>query len=421
MQLELMKITDSDIDALMEFIAAKKSGASFGKAVYEKLPPILSKHLAYFESNHEKDFYLLGLIPAIGSIIHNTHFTYRGGKRQHANLNVIIGAPAASNKSIIMLVNHLFDTIEEGDDSYRIPGDISSSGLIKILHSQDGKGCLVESEIDTLAGSIENQQFGDFSDVLRKGYENETISKFRATEETPLIVENPRFSMVLSGTPEQVKRLIPNYENGLFSRFFFYNLEGVNTWQDWNPEEKQVDNMDELKSDLAFLGTALSKLQDKPSHMTHSLKAAKLVNHVAREWEKLYSHDIGLRPSLFRGVTMALKIATSLSFLRRLTPEGFSEDNTILTDDLVAALMMVSVSLANASQQINIARSNSIPYKLRMFYELLPKKHEFASSEAISLSHEHMDLKRRMTYIHLNDLVGLGMVKNPKKGVWYCT
>jgi hypothetical protein len=415
------KLNDPDINALSEFIGSTKCGDSFGEAVYNRLPPVLSKHLPHFKSNHEKDFYLLALIPAIGSIIHNTKFFYRGPKRQHANLNVIISAPAASNKSIIMLVNHLFDTVEKGDDSYRIPGDISSAGLKKILHNQDGKGCLIESEIDTLASSVENQQFGDFSDVLRKGYENERISKFRATEDAPLTIENPRFSMVLSGTPEQVKRLIPNYENGLFSRFFFYKLEGVNTWQDWNPEENQVDNMDELKSDLAFLGYALNKLQGQSRSMKHSHKAADLINHVAHLWSELYSGDEGLKPSIFRGITMALKIATSLSFLRRLTPKGFSDDNTIHMDDLTAALMMVSVSIANASKQINIARSNSVPYKLRMFYDLLPKKREFKSSEAISLSSEYMDLKHRMTYVHLNDLVGLGMIMTPKRGIYYCT
>ena len=35
-------------------------------------------------------------------------------------------------------------------------------------------------------------------------------------------IDNPRISVVLAGTPEQVRHLIPDAENGLLSRFIFY-------------------------------------------------------------------------------------------------------------------------------------------------------------------------------------------------------
>jgi hypothetical protein len=37
-------------------------------------------------------------------------------------------------------------------------------------------------------------------------------------------IDNPRISVVLAGTPEQVRRLIPDAENGLLSRFIFYSI-----------------------------------------------------------------------------------------------------------------------------------------------------------------------------------------------------
>jgi hypothetical protein len=45
-------------------------------------------------------------------------------------------------------------------------------------------------------------------------------------------IENPCLSAVLSGTPKQVSALIPNAENGLFSRFIFYFMNIRAEWKD---------------------------------------------------------------------------------------------------------------------------------------------------------------------------------------------
>ena len=37
-----------------------------------------------------------------------------------------------------------------------------------------------------------------------------------------LEIDNPRVTVVLAGTPEQIRHLIPDAENGLLSRFIFY-------------------------------------------------------------------------------------------------------------------------------------------------------------------------------------------------------
>jgi hypothetical protein len=45
-------------------------------------------------------------------------------------------------------------------------------------------------------------------------------------------MQNPRLSALLSGTPKQVSALIPNAENGLFSRFIFYFMNIKPVWKD---------------------------------------------------------------------------------------------------------------------------------------------------------------------------------------------
>ncbi len=42
----------------------------------------------------------------------------------------------------------------------------------------------------------------------------------------------PHISALLSGTPGQIRKLIPDSENGLFSRFMYYHLPMKPDWND---------------------------------------------------------------------------------------------------------------------------------------------------------------------------------------------
>jgi hypothetical protein len=94
---------------------------------------------------------------------------------------------------------------------------------LKILADNDGIGLLFETEGDTLSQTLKSD-YGNYSDTLRKAYHHETISLSRRKDREYLEVKNPRLSVVLAGTPEQVRRLIPDTENGLMSRFIFNML-----------------------------------------------------------------------------------------------------------------------------------------------------------------------------------------------------
>lgn len=58
--------------------------------------------------------------------------------------------------------------------------------------------------------------------MLRKAFHHELVSLSRRKDREYCEVANPRVSVALAGTPEQVRRLIPDAENGLMSRFCFY-------------------------------------------------------------------------------------------------------------------------------------------------------------------------------------------------------
>ncbi|MDR2823921.1 MAG: DUF3987 domain-containing protein, partial [Prevotellaceae bacterium] len=112
-----------------------------------------------------------------------------------------------------------------------IPANNSATGLFQILNDNKGVGLLFEIEGDTLAQTFKSEH-GNYSDGFRKAFHHETISYNRRKDREYVELEMPRLSALLSGTPKQVSALIPNAENGLFSRFIFYYMNILPVWKD---------------------------------------------------------------------------------------------------------------------------------------------------------------------------------------------
>ena len=74
--------------------------------------------------------------------------------------------------------------------------------------------------------------YGNFSDGFRKAFHHEMISYTRRKDREFVELTKPRLSALLSGTPKQILALIPDAENGLFSRFIFYNMNLRLEWRD---------------------------------------------------------------------------------------------------------------------------------------------------------------------------------------------
>ena len=77
------------------------------ESVYEHLPPMLSDLTKCFNTNRERDMILLSSLGVVGQIFINVHGKYRRD-RVHPNLFVLIGAPPASNKSVIGFSRKLY-------------------------------------------------------------------------------------------------------------------------------------------------------------------------------------------------------------------------------------------------------------------------------------------------------------------------
>ena len=238
---------------------------TFPDSLFPELPEFLQKVIQIATSNEERDILLLGSLVAISACLPKVSGIY-DGKRVYSNLFLFITAQASAGKGRLVhcrqLVNPVhkefreqaklhkqhyelelaeynankgkFEGIEKPDKSPEkmlfIPANNSSTGAYQLLGDSDGKGLIFETEGDTLAHAFKSD-YGNYSDGFRKAFHHETISYYRRTDREYVDIESPCLSTVLSGTPKQVAALIPNAENGLFSRFIFYYMNVRPEWK----------------------------------------------------------------------------------------------------------------------------------------------------------------------------------------------
>ena len=125
-----------------------------------------------------------------------------------------------------------------------IPANCSSAAFTELLANNLGSAFMMETEMDVLSATWKND-YSNYSYLFRQAFEHETISRARKAPGGAGVnyieVPNPRLSVLLSGTYNQLKPLIVSRENGLASRFISYVVEDV------APFDRQVfENGDHL-------------------------------------------------------------------------------------------------------------------------------------------------------------------------------
>lgn len=227
--------------------------------IYESLPEILKRITEPFQ-NREKDIVLLSTLSVLSSALPKVYGNYRG-KKNYANLYLLIVAPPASGKGVMNFSRLLLKDIDHkvyNDNKAKnlsisnqeeklpdvvkiIPANTSSAELYSLLANVHESGIMIESEADTLSVMFKND-WSNFSDVLRKTFHHETVTMSRKTEDL-VRIEEPKLSLVMSGTPDQLQPLIQSKENGLFSRFAYYSFSET---QPWGDVFEVTENLDEV-------------------------------------------------------------------------------------------------------------------------------------------------------------------------------
>jgi hypothetical protein len=245
---------------------SKEEMPTFSDSLYDTLPEFLKEVVESSSSNEERDIMLLGTLTAFSACFPNLYGIYDQSK-VYSNLFLFVTAPASAGKGKLNQVKQLVTpihklhreqalTLKEQFDSETatynmkkgkdddlekpikppermlfIPANNSVTGVYQLLSDNDGRGLMFETEGDTLAQAFKSD-YGNYSDGFRKAFHHETISYYRRTDREYVDIERPCLSTVLSGTPKQIATLVPNAENGLFSRFMFYYMNIKPVWKD---------------------------------------------------------------------------------------------------------------------------------------------------------------------------------------------
>lgn len=235
-------------------------------AIFNSIPEFLKQVTNVAASNEERDILLLGSLVTLSVALPKLMGKY-GDNPVNANLFIFISAKASAGKGILIHCRKLVEPIHlmlrdqakllkrqyevelqeynanKAKDANTekpqkppqkmlfIPANNSATGFLEILSDSESRGIIFETEGDTLSKAFKSD-YGDFSDGFRNAFQHEPISYYRRTDKEYVEIPRPCLSALLSGTPKQIQILIPNAENGLFSRFMFYVMNMKHEWKD---------------------------------------------------------------------------------------------------------------------------------------------------------------------------------------------
>lgn len=203
---------------------------------------------------------------------------------------------------------------------FLIAGNNSGTGVLENLIEADGIGLICETEADTVSTAI-GTEHGHWSDTLRKCHDHERLAFNRRTNHEYRECDESYLSVLLSGTPAQVKPLIPSAENGLFSRQLFYFMPPIDEWMDqfdsegedyglrfatWGTQWKQV--LDLINGSVQTIQLRLSEKQKE----LFNQRFAQLFSHAG------YAYGGSMRSAVARIAINTCRILSIVALLRAL-------------------------------------------------------------------------------------------------------
>ncbi len=207
--------------------------------VFTNLPNLLKDGCKAFPDARERDVFLTGAITILSGCFTSLSGIY-DGRLVYPNLFSFIVAPAASGKGSLVYARKLGNVIhnslltqsreaqqlyesqmeqvknlrhrkKQADPSIEtqtpekpkfkvlfIPANSSTAAVMSHLDQNDGLGIICETEADTMGNTLK-QDWGGYSDLMRKAFHHETASSSRKTDKEYIQVQTPRLTVALSG------------------------------------------------------------------------------------------------------------------------------------------------------------------------------------------------------------------------------
>ena len=352
----------------------------FPEDIFSTLPGLLRKVTDLMLTHQERSLVLIGSIATLSSALLPMYTIYFG-KTIYPNIYLFVPGPAGAGKGKLDFCFRLVKPIHKeklerwtiAKDEYkkeyarykrqkkgdnidppekppiqllRVPANSSATSFAQAM-AENGNLILFETEGDTVVNTF-NSDFGNYSDSFRKAFAHESFGYLRRGDDgEEREIENPRLSTVLSGTPEQVKSLIHDAENGLLSRFMFFCINSTPEWLDgfdsYGGDDPLEDSFDAIGQEF----TAFTKILEQTPRIKFTLsisQAGKFNDFFAAEKERMHEFN-GDRysASSHRLAWCFLRVAMVLSALRLMDSGRITENVECNDVDFDSTMKIIKV------------------------------------------------------------------------------
>ena len=385
---------------------------TFSQNVQQMLPNLLSQIVSKAQSFEDADLLLLGSLTVLSACLPNIYGNY-AGREVFPNLFLFVTAQASAGKGRLTLCRHLVQPIHDNlkqlyaaeMEEYKrlqteyvldkknktqpqeppiktllIPANSSATSVYQMLNDNKGVGLMFETEGDTLANTFKSD-YGNFSDGFRKAFHHEMISYTRRKDREFVELTKPRLSALLSGTPRQIQSLVPDTENGLFSRFIFYYMNVRLEWNDVFAESEETLDAFFIHIGYQFFELYKALQSCQPMRFSFTLEQQKEFNSFFGQVQQEYSDMFGLDivASVRRLGLITFRVAMILTALRIMDGEPVADLLFCEDADFHIAITMAKVLLKHTSKVyqtlIAVAPSNINGSKMtnrELFFDALP-------------------------------------------------
>lgn len=420
------------------------------ETVYYNLPDFLQRVTAKATSAEDKDLLLLGSLVAISPCLPNIYGVY-AERNVYPNLFLFVTAQASAGKGRLTLCRKLVEPIHKAlreqskaeQQAYQrqlteytmtkdktdmerpqepplrmliIPANNSATGLFQILNDNKGIGLIFETEGDTLAQTFKSEH-GNYSDGFRKAFHHEIISYNRRKDREFVELETPRLSALLSGTPKQVSPLIPNAENGLFSRFIFYYMNIKPIWKDVfaGDDSQTLDDYFRHLGNQFFDFYKTLQQQSAPLRFCFTGTQQQTFNAHFSQAQNQYLYLCGLDylATVRRLGLITFRIAMILTALRVMDTGHIATPLICDDTDFYTSLEMVKILIQHAARIYETlpaeTEKNKQPNQKQQFLEKLPP--EFSRQDYLKTA-QTLNIPNKTAEKHIAKFVQSGLINH---------